>query len=42
MLHAVPTTVSLAFPQRKQFVIPSYQRNYVWTREANGSLYGMT
>ena len=33
MLHAVPTTVSLAFPQRKQFVIPSYQRNYVWTRE---------
>lgn len=33
MLHAQPTTVSLAFPARKQYAIPSYQRNYVWTRE---------
>ena len=33
MLHAEPTTVSLAFPSRKQYAIPSYQRNYVWTRE---------
>ena len=33
MLHAEPTTVSLAFPPRKQYTIPSYQRNYVWTRE---------
>ena len=27
------TTVSLAFPPTKQYAIPSYQRNYVWTRE---------
>ena len=33
MLHAEPTTISLAFPSRKQYAIPSYQRNYVWTRE---------
>ena len=33
MLHAEPTTVNLAFPSRKQYAIPSYQRNYVWTRE---------
>lgn len=33
MLHAEPTTVSRAFPPRKQYAIPSYQRNYVWTRE---------
>ena len=33
MLHAEPTHVSLAFAPRKQYVIPSYQRNYVWTRE---------
>ena len=33
MLHAEPTTVSRAFPPRKQYTIPSYQRNYVWTRE---------
>lgn len=33
MLHAEPTIVSLAFPPRKQYAIPSYQRNYVWTRE---------
>jgi len=33
MLHAQPTTVSLTFPSRKQYAIPSYQRNYVWTRE---------
>ena len=33
MLHAEPTNVSLAFPSRKQYAIPSYQRNYVWTRE---------
>jgi len=33
MLHAEPTTVHLAFPDRKQYAIPSYQRNYVWTRE---------
>ena len=33
MLHAEPTTVSLAFPPLKQYAIPSYQRNYVWTRE---------
>lgn len=32
-MHAEPTTVSLAFPSRKQYAIPSYQRNYVWTRE---------
>ena len=33
MLHAEPTTIHLAFPSRKQYAIPSYQRNYVWTRE---------
>ena len=33
MLHAEPTTVSLAFPPNKQYAIPSYQRNYVWTKE---------
>ena len=33
MLHAEPTTISRAFPPRKQYAIPSYQRNYVWTRE---------
>lgn len=33
MLHAEPTTVRLAFPPHKQYAIPSYQRNYVWTRE---------
>ena len=33
MLHAEPTKVSLAFAVRKQYAIPSYQRNYVWTRE---------
>ena len=33
MLHAEPTTVNLAFPALKQYAIPSYQRNYVWTRE---------
>ena len=33
MLHAEPTTVNLAFPPLKQYAIPSYQRNYVWTRE---------
>ena len=33
MLHAEPTTVNLAFPTLKQYAIPSYQRNYVWTRE---------
>ena len=27
------TSVSLAFPPTKQYAIPSYQRNYVWTRE---------
>ena len=27
------TTMLLAFPTRKQWVIPSYQRNYVWTEE---------
>ena len=27
------TTVRLAFPQGKQYAIPSYQRNYVWTRQ---------
>ena len=26
------TTVSLAFPARIQYVVPSYQRNYVWTK----------
>ncbi len=34
--HAVETqttAVSLAFPDGKQYVIPSYQRNYVWNRE---------
>ena len=29
-MHAVPTTISQAFPALKQYVIPSYQRNYVW------------
>ena len=33
MLHAEPTTIGRAFPPRKQYAIPSYQRNYVWTRE---------
>ena len=33
MLHAEPTTIHLAFPSRKQYAVPSYQRNYVWTRE---------
>ena len=32
-MDTVATTVSLAFPARKQYAIPSYQRNYVWTRE---------
>ena len=32
-IEAQPTTVHLAFPQSKQYAIPSYQRNYVWTRE---------
>jgi len=32
-LDAEPTKVSLAFPPNKQYAIPSYQRNYVWTRE---------
>ena len=27
------TTVIQAFPNTKQYAIPSYQRNYVWTRE---------
>ena len=27
------TTMLQAFPTRKQWVIPSYQRNYVWTEE---------
>ena len=27
------TTVSQAFPERIQYVVPSYQRNYVWTKE---------
>ena len=27
------TTVSQAFPERSQYVVPSYQRNYVWTKE---------
>ena len=31
-MHAEPTTISRAFPVRKQYAIPSYQRNYVWTR----------
>ena len=26
------TTVSQAFPERIQYVVPSYQRNYVWTK----------
>lgn len=33
MLHAEPTTIHLVFPLRKQYAIPSYQRNYVWTRD---------
>lgn len=33
MLHAEPTRVRLAFLSSKQYAIPSYQRNYVWTRE---------
>ncbi len=31
-MHAEPTTIGRAFPVRKQYAIPSYQRNYVWTR----------
>ena len=31
-MHAEPTTIGRAFPVRKQHAIPSYQRNYVWTR----------
>ena len=27
------TTVSQAFPERIQYVVPSYQRNYIWTKE---------
>ena len=27
------TTISEAFPDSKQYSIPSYQRNYVWTRQ---------
>ena len=27
------TTVSQAFPERIQYEVPSYQRNYVWTKE---------
>lgn len=27
------TTVSQAFPERTQYLVPSYQRNYVWTKE---------
>lgn len=33
MLNAEPTKIGLAFPARKQYAIPSYQRNYVWTQE---------
>ena len=32
-MDAQKTTVDQAFPNRKQYAIPSYQRNYVWTRE---------
>lgn len=32
-MEVQPTTVRLAFPDGKQYAIPSYQRNYVWTRE---------
>ena len=32
-MHAEPTKVRLAFLSGKQYAIPSYQRNYVWTRE---------
>ena len=31
-MNAVPTTMSQAFPPLKQYVVPSYQRNYVWTK----------
>lgn len=32
-MEVQPTTVRLAFPDGKQYAIPSYQRNYVWTRD---------
>ena len=32
-MHSLSTTVSQAFLDRRQYVVPSYQRNYVWTKE---------
>ena len=32
-MDTLVTTVDQAFPPRKQYAIPSYQRNYVWTRK---------
>ena len=32
-MDTLVTTIDQAFPQRKQYAIPSYQRNYVWTRQ---------
>ena len=32
-MQTISTTVSQAFPERKQYVVPSYQRNYVWNKE---------
>ena len=32
-MDTLVTTVDQAFPRLKQYAIPSYQRNYVWTRE---------
>ncbi|MCY4303812.1 MAG: DUF262 domain-containing HNH endonuclease family protein [Aestuariivita sp.] len=32
-MQSVITSVSQAFPERHQYVVPTYQRNYVWTKE---------
>jgi len=32
-MEAQKKTISQAFPQRFQYVVPSYQRNYVWTKQ---------
>ena len=32
-MDTLVTAVDQAFPPRKQYAIPSYQRNYVWTRQ---------
>jgi len=32
-MQAPPTTMQAAFQDGKQYLVPSYQRNYVWTQE---------